>query len=185
MIEAMINKWWFDEPERPVHPLIRDFLLSRSVCIWSSAIELLLFPDRIKNDVSGYFAQWLKMSNPVYNLLQLDAPTRARTVVSPASTILVELKRFRRRKLCVALQTSLKYQPEHKRPILRCEAWMIMLFQNAKEIKPKKSTRQKSVRTFEREAALMDKKIGGFQVSSQSASCVLDFNSRASQVLFE
>jgi hypothetical protein len=120
----------------------------------------------MKNDVSGYFAQWLKMSNLEYNLLQLDAPTQARTVVSPTSTILVELKRFRKRKLCVALQTSLKYQPGHKRPIIRCQAWMVMLFRNDKVIKPKKIIRQKSIRAFEREAALMDKKIGGFQVSS-------------------
>ena len=182
MIEAVINKWWFDEP---VHPLIRDFLLSRSVCMWSSAFELLLFPDRMTNDVSGYFAQWLKMSNPEYTLLELDAPTRARMVVSPASTILVELKRFRQRNLSVALRTSLKYQSGEKRPILRCEAWMMMLFRNAKEIKPEKSIRQKSIHAFERDAALMDKKIRGFQVSLLSARRLIDFDSGASQVLLE
>ena len=182
MIEAMINKWWFGELDHSVHHLIKDFLLSRSVYMWSNAFELFLFPDRMKNDVSGYFAQWLKMSNPAYNLLELDAPTRARTLVSPASTILVELKRFRQRKLCVALRMSLKHQPGQKRPILRCEAWMMMLFRNPKEIKPEKSIRRKTVSAFEREAALMDKKIGGFQVSFYCARFLRNFDSRVSQV---
>jgi hypothetical protein len=163
LIEAMINKWLFDKLECPVHPFIRDFLLSRSVGVWSSAFELLLFPERMVDNVSGYFAQWLKMSNPDFILLQLDAPTLARTLVSPASTILVELKRFRHRRLCVTLRTSLKYQPGQKRPILRCEAWMMML---PTGIKAEKRIQKKSICAFEREAALMDKKIAGFQVSS-------------------
>jgi hypothetical protein len=170
VIDTIINKWWFGETERPVHPLIRDFLLSRSVRMWSSAFELLLFPERMVDDVSGYFAQWLKMSNPNYTLVQLDAPSLARRLVSPASTFLVELKRFGQRRLCVALRTSLKYQPGQKRPILRCEAWMMML---SKEIKPEKRIRQKSICAFEREAALVDKKIAGFQVSSQKVRYVL------------
>jgi hypothetical protein len=171
LIEAMVNKWWFEELARPVHSLIRDFLLSRSVRMWSSACELLLFPERMVDDVSGYFAQWLKMSNPDYTLLHLGAPSLARTLVSPASTILAELKRFGQRRLCVVLQTSLKNQPGQKRPILRCEAWMVML---SKDSKAEKRIRKKSVCAFEREASLMDKKIAGFQVTSLEVRYVLD-----------
>ena len=170
MIQTLINKWWFDNPERPVHPVIRDFLLSRSVFMWSNSFELLGFPDRMAKYVSGYFAQWLKMTNPEFDILHLDTPSRDDSLVSPASTIVVELKRFNDLKLCIALQISLIYQTGDRSPMLRCKAWMIMLPSNDIKEKPAKKTRRKSLNSFEREAALMDKKTCRFEVSFHDSS---------------
>lgn len=166
--QVLLDKHWLPAPERPLNPSVRDFFLTRSVHLWSSACIPFGFPERMLPDVSGYFAQWLKMSNSEFHLLQLDAPSQSASELSPSSTIIVELKRIRHRKLCVVLRTSLKYnEAGTKEPTLRCDAWMVMLTRVGESVKPTSAKRKprSTVDRIEREATLVDKKVSGFAVT--------------------
>lgn len=170
MVQALISRRWLD---RPVNFLIRDFLLSRAVPVWGTALEIFSYPDRMLKDVGGYLAQWLQMSDPRFELIQLDAPSQAPALVSPTSILVVELKRIRRQTLCVALRTSVKLDAGPRHPSLCCEAWMMVLTPDGTvRTRRKRKVRRKIIRTLEREATLMDKKIGGFEVSSTLACTI-------------
>lgn len=171
IVQTMTDKYWLSDPERPIGPAARNFLLTRSVHMWSRACEPFGFPDCMMKDISGYFAQWLKMSNAEYNLLQLDAPSRSPSELSPSSTLIVELKRIYHRKLCVVLKTTLKFKSDNKEPTLRCDAWMILLSRVGDDVRRPNTRRhaRKTVQTYEREATLIDKKVCSFGVSAMSA----------------
>lgn len=166
IVQALIDRTWLMNPERPLGPAAREFLLTRSLHLWSSACEPFGYPDRMMKDISGYFAQWLKMSSAEFNLLQLDAPSHHPSELSPSSTLIVELKRIHNRKLCVVLKTSLKFKSGNKNPVLRCDAWMVLLSRVGEGARPRTQRHtRKSVHRFEREATLIDKKVCTFAVS--------------------
>jgi len=168
IVQALVDRYWIAKPEQPLSPSVRDFLLTRSVRLWSTSCVLFGFPDRMMNNVSTYFAQWLKVCNPEFSLLQLDAPSQSASILSTSSTVMVELKRINHRKLCVVLRTSLKYKSETKEPTLRCDAWMLLtcVGEDVAPSPPRRRLRnRKPVKSFEREATLVDKKVCGFAVS--------------------
>lgn len=167
IMREFVDKYWVVKPERPLSSSVQNFLLTRSVHLWSSACVPFGFPDHMMKDVSGYFAQWLKMTNPQVSLLQLDVPSKSDSVLSPSSTMIVELKTIKQRKLCVVLQTSLKYKVGNSEPILRCEAWMLMLNAAGETDKPARPKRKRTrlVKRAEREVTLVDKKVCSFAVS--------------------
>ena len=175
IIEALLNMYWPAKPAKGAVPSsLCGFLITRSVHLWSSACVPFGFPDRMMENVSGYFAQWLSMSNPEFNLLQLDALSQRATMVSPSSTVMVELKRVNGRNLCVVLRTSLRSKSGHKEPAMHCEAWMLMLADEDEVTPtPAKRKRRKGVDTRERESTLVDKKNCGFAVSFKDCSFCL------------
>lgn len=168
VIQSIVDRHWRMNPERPLSLATREFLLTRSTHLWSDACAAFGFPERMMNNLSGYFAQWLNMSTPDFRLLQLDAPTPADSPLSPSSTIIVELKIVKQRKLCVVLRTSLRYAVGRTEPKLRCDAWMLMLLNRGTgDVAPvrAKKKRRKPVHRIERHATLFDKKICTFAVS--------------------
>ena len=137
VVQSLIDKFWVAKPERPLSRPVQEFLLTRSVHLWSSSCIPYGFPDRMMHDMSSYFVQWLKMSRPEeFNVLQLDTPSRFVSILSTSATIMVELKQIHHRRLCVVLRISLKCNPENEKPALCCDAWMLLLDRVDEEVKP-------------------------------------------------
>lgn len=181
-VQVLVDKFWVVKPERPLSLPVQNFLLSRSIHLWGEACNAFGFPDRVMRDLSGYFAQWLNMSKTELNLLQLNATSQSETVLSPSSTLIVELKNVKQRNLCVVLRTSLKYPASEKHePKLRCDAWMLMLNRSrGDDTKPKAKRKQRRpINSLEREATLVDKKVYSFAVGC-SGKCM--FSIRCSPI---